>query len=189
MITFLVLGLDQFVVGHYSKDHTANLAQLYESDESLINFYAPNSMVFHSGVEQTSWNTIVIVRAPQKYKAVEGQVAHYLMETLKDFSINLEIEFEYYESSSRYEYVNPSYPRYIAEDNVSKDVDVELSNDMPDLHDHEDDEPEAEEEVDHQDDGSDPRDRSDLDPNDPNQIYLGNAFAGIEDELNKKEGK
>ena len=173
MITFLILGLDQFVVGHYSKDHTENLAQLYESDESLINFYAPNSMVFHKGVEQTSWNAIVIVRAPEKYKPMESHVASYLMSTLSEFSVNLEIEFEYFSSSSRYEHVNDAYPRYINEDNV-KEAEITLSNDMPDLgadhcchdehcscgHSH--------------DEGHD------------DDIYLGNAFAGLEEELNKK---
>ncbi len=178
MITFQILGLDQFVVGHYSKDHTANLAQLYESDESLINFYAPNSMVFHNGVEQTSWNTIVIVRAPEKYKPVESHIASYLIQTLSEFSINLEIEFEYFSSSSRYEHINESYPRYILDDNV-KEADITLSNEMPDLgeteeegccHDHEGDECSCHH---HHDEENE-------------DIFLGNAFEGLEDELAKK---
>ncbi len=187
MITFQILGLDQFVIGHYSKDHTANLAQLYESDESLINFYAPNSMVFHSGVEQTSWNTIVIVRAPEKYKPMESHIASYLMQTLSEFSVNLEIEFEYFSSSSHYEHVNDSYPRYIMEDNI-KETEVTLSNEMPDLgggeeecscsehdgdccHDHE----EGHCCCHHHDEGAEEE-----------EIFLGNAFAGLEEELEKK---
>ena len=192
MITFQILGLDQFVVGHYSKDHTANLAQLYESDESLINFYAPNSMVFHNGVEQTSWNTIVIVRAPEKFKPMESHIASYLIQTLSEFSVNLEIEFEYFSSSSRYEHVNDSYPRYIAEDNI-KETEVTLSNEMPDLnyeedecschdHDHEDghcchDHDEGHCCCHHHDEDKEEGE---------DEIFLGNAFAGLEDELEKK---
>jgi hypothetical protein len=170
MITISILGLDQFVVGRYSKDNSANLANLFESDENLLNFYAPNAMVFHHGTEQTSWNTIVIVRAPIKYKACESKVAEYLMKTLSEFSINVEIEFEYFEQSSHYEHINDSYPRYIASDNIVS------TDDMPGEHDEDD-----------EDEEPDPRDRSDLDPNDPNQIYLGNAFEGFEDKLAAKE--
>lgn len=186
MITIQILGLDQFVVGHYSKDHTANLAQLYESDESLINFYAPDSMVFHNGVEQTSWNTIVIVRAPQKYKAVESHVASYLMQTLSEFSINIELEFEYFSSSSHYERINPSYPRYIKEENV-KETNITLSNDMPDLGEGEGETCEDDccchtEQQDrcccpHCHEGDEKSDA-----NEDAEVYLGNAFAGLFDD-------
>ena len=29
MITITILGLDQYTIGHYSKDHTKNLADLF----------------------------------------------------------------------------------------------------------------------------------------------------------------
>lgn len=173
MITFQILGLDQFVVGHYSKDHTGNLAQLYEADESLINFYAPNSMVFHNGVEQTSWNTIVIVRAPEKYKPMESHIASYLMQTLSQFSINLEIEFEYFSSSSHYEHINDSYPRYIREENV-KEPEITLSNEMPDL---------GEDESGHQDGHCHHHEENSEEENPQDDIYLGDVFAGLEDKL------
>lgn len=184
MITIQILGLDQFVVGHYSKDHTANLAQLYESDESLINFYAPDSMVFHNGVEQTSWNTIVIVRAPEKYKAVESHVASYLMQTLSEFSINIEMEFEYFSSSSHYEKINPAYPRYIKGENL-KEADITLSNEMPDLDDASEHEGHCCCEDEHEDrccchhchDGEEKSSEQQ-----ESEIYLGNAFAGLFDD-------
>ncbi|MCH3908891.1 MAG: hypothetical protein LKE31_00730 [Bacilli bacterium] len=169
MITISVLGLDQYVVGHYSKEHTANLANLYETDEEAVNFYAPNSMVFHNGVEQTSWNTIVIVKAPHRCEAVESKVADYIIKTLSEFTINLEVEFEYFEEGHHYEHVNSSYPRFILESNL---VDVEA--DSGDDSDEDDEEP-------------DPRDRADLDIDDPNQIFLGDAFAGREHELDEKD--
>jgi hypothetical protein len=170
MITISVLGLDQYVVGHYSKDHTANLAQLFECEEDLINFYAPDAMVFHQGVEQTSWNTLVIVRAPHRCASVEKQVAEYLLKTLAEFSINVEIDFQYFEEGSHYEKVNPDYPRYIREDNVVSETDENPLDDS--------DEDDAE---------PDPRDHAELDPNDPNQIYLGNAFEGLDEKIAAKK--
>ncbi len=169
MITIQILGLDQFVVGNYSKRHSANLAQLYESDEDLINFYAPNSMVFHAGVEQTSWNTIVIVRAPMKFELLESKVAEYLLKTLSEFSINIELEFEYFAPGHRYESINDAYPRYISGSNIRDDD--------------EEDGPEMEISL-SQGEGEEPN------PEDPESIYLGDAFAGFDEKLEEaKKGK
>lgn len=184
MITIQILGLDQFVVGHYSKDHTDNLAQLYESDPSLLNFYAPNAMIFHAGVEQTSWNTLVIVRAPKKFKPMEKEVANYLLSTLCEFSINLEIEFEYFDSSSRYEKINGSYPRFLGADQI-KVADISLSNEMPALDDDDEDEEEHHHHHHHHDG------EEELADEDSGEIYLGNAFAGFDEKLDeaKKGGR
>jgi hypothetical protein len=168
MITISVLGLDQYVVGHYSKDHTANVANLLETDEDSINFFAPESVVFHNGVEQTSWNTIVVVRAPQKYNVFEKKLAEYLLKTLSEFSINLEIQFEYFEEGRHYERLNPGYPRFIAEDNL---VNPEVEG------------VEEAEEDEEDEDEPDPRDRADLDINDENQLYLGDALQDFDKKI------
>lgn len=122
MITISILGLDQYVVGHYSKDHTKNIASLFETSEDNVSFYAPNCYVFHNGVEQTSWNTIVRIHAPKQYSIFEDKVAKYILTTLKEFTINLSIEFYYYDKANRYEYLNKEYPHFISDDNI---VDVE----------------------------------------------------------------
>lgn len=129
MITISILGLDQYVAGHYSKDHTANLAQLFETSEDNISFYAPNSYMFHNGVEQTSWDTIVRVNAPCKFRVMEDKVANYILKTLKDFTINLAVEFYYFEPENRHEYINKEYPRFIKEDNIVNANDEELGED------------------------------------------------------------
>ena len=119
MITIQVLGLDQYVIGHYSKDSTADIANILETTEDEINFYAPcDSLLFHNGVEQTSWNTVVFVKIPKKYEIFEAKLADYLLKTLKEFSINVEINFEYIAEGKSYEYVNESYPRFLTEKNI-----------------------------------------------------------------------
>ena len=50
MITIDILGLDQYVAGHYSREHEKNLASLFEISEDEISFYSPNSTLFHDGV-------------------------------------------------------------------------------------------------------------------------------------------
>ena len=130
MITIKVYGLDQFTIGHYSKDHFENLKQLFETKEDIL-FLASDDYVFYNGVDQNSWQAIVIVDAPEKYEVLEEKVAKYLMETLKDFAINIKVNFRYFHSHHEYEHLNESYPRFIKEDNL---VNVEEADDEDELY-------------------------------------------------------
>ena len=129
MITIRIYGLDSYAVGHYSKDHTENLAQLFETKEENICFVASDEFVFHKGVEQTSWQALVTVIAPEKYEPLEKQVANYLLKTLTEFSIHVQIVFEYFHGHHEHEFTNKDYPRYIKDENlvnVEEDEDDEL---------------------------------------------------------------
>lgn len=168
MITIQVLGLDQFVVGHYSREHTSNIANLFEVEEDNVNFYAPNSMVFHKGVEQTSWNTVVNVLCPHRFESFEKVVADYILKTLCEFSINIQVVFSYYHDKSEYSYSNPEYPRYLKDENI-KEAEVSIDYGMPG---DEDEEGEENEEEVPTAEGTD--------------IFLGNAFEGFEEAFEKK---
>ena len=129
MITVTIYGLDQFVVGRLSREMTPNLAKLYETSEDEILFVAPENMVFHNGVEQTSWNIIIHVNAPMRTKIIEKQVATFILESIGDVAINKVVEFYYYSEDNRYSKFNDSYPRFIAADNLV-DVAAEDYEDM-----------------------------------------------------------
>ena len=118
MITITIYGLDQFVVGRLSREMTPNLAKLYELSEDEILFVAPENMVFHNGVEQTSWNIIIHVHAPKKVAALQEQAAHLILESIGDVAINKILEFYYYSQDDRYSKFNDNYPRFIASDNL-----------------------------------------------------------------------
>ena len=118
MITIVIYGLDQFVVGRLSREMTPNLAKLYETSEDEILFVAPQNLVFHKGVEQTSWNVLIHVHAPKKVSVLQDQVAKLILESIGDVAINKSLEFYYYSEDNRYCKINDSYPRFIAEDNL-----------------------------------------------------------------------
>ena len=126
MITIRIYGLDSYAVGHYSKSHTENLAQLFETKEENICFVASDEYVFHKGVEQTSWQALVTVIAPEKYEPLEDKVATYLLKTLNEFSIHIQIVFEYFHGHHEHEFTNSDYPRYIKDENL---VNVEDEDD------------------------------------------------------------
>ena len=126
MITLTFYGLDQFVVGQLSKEMTPNLAALYELSEEEINFIAPNAMVFHDGVDQTSWNCIVRVHAPKKVSVLQDEAAQIILKMVQGPTINVAVEFYYYSEDNRYTYINEDYPRFITDDNS---VDLDYSSD------------------------------------------------------------
>ena len=118
MITIVIYGLDQFVVGRLSREMTPNIAKLYELSEDEILFVAPNDMVFHKGVEQTSWNIIIHVHAPKRTAILQDQIAKLILESIGDVAINKILEFYYYSEDSRYSKINEAYPRFISADNL-----------------------------------------------------------------------
>lgn len=131
MITITIYGLDQFVVGKLSRDMTPAISELYEVDQDEINFIAPECMVFHKGVEQTSWNVLVRVNAPLKVKVLQDQLATLIMNMVVGPCIHVTVEFYYFSQDDTYKKINNSYPLYIEDENI---VNLEHDDDC----DHED---------------------------------------------------
>lgn len=131
MILISILGLDQFVVGHYSKDHTKNIADLLETSCDNVNFYAPYAYMFHEGVEQTSWDVLVRVHLPSKYQVFEKQLSNYFLKTMVDFAINVTVNFEYFDEHHEYQRLSDKYQRFLTDDNLKSD-DEEYDEDYHD---------------------------------------------------------
>ncbi len=118
MITITFYGLDQFVVGRLSRELTTGIARIYNVSEDDVNFIAPACLVFHNGVEQTSWNILVQVSAPIKTADKESKIKDLLFKGIGQLAINVTVEFLYYELDKHYVKLNESYPRYITEENI-----------------------------------------------------------------------
>ena len=129
MITITIYGLDQFVVGNLSRELTPLVAKLYEVDEDEVNFIAPNAMVFHKGVEQTSWNILIQVNAPKKVSVLEEQMSQLMLHGIGEVAIHVAVEFYYYSQDNRYTKINENYPRFISDDNLV-DIDDEYPEDI-----------------------------------------------------------
>lgn len=118
MIIISIYGLDQFVVGRLSRELSENLADLYETSEENFIFISNEGTVFHQGVEQTSWDTYVFIKASRKYDIIEDIVAHFFLDQLSTYSINVHVEFIYDEGAHTHERINKEYPRFITEENI-----------------------------------------------------------------------
>jgi hypothetical protein len=159
MITITINGLDQFITARLSKEMSKELANLYEVSEDEINFIAPQSMVFHSGVEQTSWHVIVDVKAPLKVKVVQKHIGEFIIASLKDVAINIEVLFTYFSSDDHIEQLNKDYPSYISERNIVR----------------------VEDEIDEEDDEDEEHHHHHHDNEDEEELFTGNIFEGLDD--------
>ena len=117
MVNIFVYGLDQFVVGNISLDVTSDLAKLLEVEEDEINFVATNAMVFHKGVEQTSWQAIIEVQLPEECRYEQDNVAKLLRHYIDENAIHVYFRFVYINKRETKEEVNDDYPRYLTEEN------------------------------------------------------------------------
>ena len=125
MIYIKVVGLDQFIVGRISREYTDKLANLFEVESDEINFISPNCMIFHKGVEQTSWHVLVNVLAPKKVSVLQDQAIEVIKAMFKNVTINVDIIFSYYSSDDFAHEYNNDYPRYISDDNLVENDDIE----------------------------------------------------------------
>ena len=152
MITITILGIDPYLLRDVSKDLTSKLAELYEVEEDDINFFAPEGLLAHNGVEQNTWNIIVRVHAPLKVQVLQEDAAEVIHNYIMNLCVQSAIEFYYYHEDDRYEFINENSERYMTEDN---------SNYV---------------ETDDEDEGDEENEEESKDED----IYLGNAFADFD---------
>ena len=135
MFTISVLGLDQFLVGDYSFDFTGQIADILETNPDEISFFAPEGIMFHNGVDQNSYNVIVRVEAPNKYRVFEKVLASFIKDTLKTYVIHMTVQFSSYSEENTYEYLNDEYRLYMTEENTVKcDDDFNSEEDDEDIY-------------------------------------------------------
>ena len=121
-------GLDIFLVGELNKAVHSKVAAAYGLDDEDVIFQASDSFILYKGTEQTSFNLLIKIDAPEEYVDSEEMVASILMEASKNYSVHARILFNYYDPSHYYERVNKDYPEYI-EENQEVDIDDSEYND------------------------------------------------------------
>lgn len=118
-------GLDMFLVGELNKKIHSRIAACYGLDDEDVIFQAPDSFIFYKGSEQTSFNLLIKVDAPEEYEDVEETVASILIEASREYSVHVRILFNYYDPIHYYESINNNYPEYIQN---TPEIDVDESD-------------------------------------------------------------
>ena len=79
-------GLDVFLVGELNKAVHSKVAAAYGLDDEDVIFQASDSFIFFKGTEQTSFNLLIKVDAPEEYVDSEEMVASILTMITRLFS-------------------------------------------------------------------------------------------------------
>lgn len=126
MITITILGIDPYLLRQISAVATAKLADIYECKKDDIDFFAPEGLLVHDGVEQNTWNVLVRVHAPLKVKVMEDQAVKIIHQFIKDACVNMSVEFYYYSQDNHYDFFSKDHPRFMTEENMIVEDDEEF---------------------------------------------------------------
>lgn len=115
MVILNFSGLDMFLVGELNKKIHSQIANAYGVEDEDVIFQAADSFIFYKGVEQTSFNLLVKIDAPEELVDCEELVVGILLEACKEYSVHTRVLFSYYDPNHYYEKINNDYPEYIDE--------------------------------------------------------------------------
>lgn len=113
-------GADQYIATDFSLDIQSKLTKLYGIKENELNFLMEDSFFVHHGQEQTSFQVLVEILAPEELMEKEKEVEKFLAKELNNLAIHSHILFRYFPSSHAYDEINPDYPEYMTPDNMVK---------------------------------------------------------------------
>lgn len=129
MINILISGMDIYFAGELDKLVHKKVASIYRISEDDLLLTANDSFVYHNGVEQTSFQLLIKVEAPQEFKKHQEEIQEYLLEATKQYAVHSTIYFVYYDGENCYKRIDPEYPLFLTENNVveiDEDVDEEI---------------------------------------------------------------
>jgi hypothetical protein len=115
-----IFGLDKYVVATLSEQLHEPLIKLTKVNEKDLFFSVFESMIFHQGVDQNAWHTIIrifLVESDMKY---QEEMKTLFIEALKDQTIHLHFEFYPQSKQNIHHVIREDYPLFVAESNAVK---------------------------------------------------------------------
>ena len=127
-----IFGLDKYVVATLSEQLHLPLIKLTKVNEKDLFFSVFESMIFHQGVDQNAWHTIIrifLVETDMKY---QEEMKALFIEALKDQTIHLHFEFYPQSKQNIHHVIREDYPLFVAESNAVK-IEEELTPPTQDI--------------------------------------------------------
>jgi hypothetical protein len=127
-----IFGLDKYVVATLSEQLHKPLIKLTKVNEKDLFFSVFESMIFHQGVDQNAWHTIIrifLVETDMKY---QEEMKTLFIEALKDQTIHLHFEFYPQSKQNIHHVIREDYPLFVAESNAVK-IEEELTPSTQDI--------------------------------------------------------
>ena len=115
-----IFGLDKYVVATLSEELHLPLINLTKVNENDLFFSVFESMIFHCGVDQNAWHTIIrifLVETDMKY---QEEIKTLFIKALKDQTIHLHFEFYPQLKQNIHHVIREDYPLFVSESNAVK---------------------------------------------------------------------
>jgi hypothetical protein len=120
-----IFGLDKYVVATLSEQLHLPLIKLTKVNEKDLFFSVFESMIFHRGVDQNAWHTVIrifLVETDMKY---QEELKALFIEALKDQTIHLHFEFYPQLKQNIHHVIREDYPLFVSESNADNIEEVE----------------------------------------------------------------
>ena len=115
-----IFGLDKYVVATLSEQLHEAIVKLTKVNENDLFFSVFESMIFHRGVDQNAWHTILrIYLLESDIKHLEA-IKGLFVEALKDQTIHLHFEFYPQLKHQVHHVIREDYPLFVSETNEVK---------------------------------------------------------------------
>ncbi len=119
MVNIVLKGMDVFLAKDFEEKLTTPLAKLMNISEHDIMVIAYDSMIFHSGIDQTSMHLCIDVECERQYAHLEDKIATFILKLSKQFAIHTHLLFKYFESRHLHEEIDHQYPLYLDNSNIA----------------------------------------------------------------------
>ena len=127
MINIVLKGVDEFLGSHVDEVISPQVAKILNVSSDEVVVTCLHSIIYHNGIDQTSYHMIVNVELEEKYRSQEEKLAEYILSVSKNFAVHCQVSFSYCENKV-YSRVDEDYPLFVTNSN---EVVVEENQDEP----------------------------------------------------------
>ena len=115
MINIVLKGVDEFLGADVEKVLLPKVAKVLQVSMDEVLLTCMHSMIYHGGLDQTSFHMIVTFEMEEKYRKFEKELIKCVFEVSKNFSVHSHVNFLYLTPTSSY--IDEEYPLYVTESN------------------------------------------------------------------------
>lgn len=115
MINIVLKGVDEFLGADVEKVLLPKAAKVLQVSMDEVLLTCMHSMIYHGGLDQTSFHMIVTFEMEEKYRKFEKELIKCVFEVSKNFSVHSHVNFLYLTPTSSN--IDKEYPLYVTESN------------------------------------------------------------------------
>jgi hypothetical protein len=112
-----IFGLDPYVIAKLSKQLHHPLVKLTNIDDKTLFFSAHETMLFHHGVDQNAWHTLIRIHLPTALRPHQQAIMSLFQKMLQEQTVHLQFQFNYLDVTTTPTIFQADYPLFVTEKN------------------------------------------------------------------------